>query len=335
MTTNILVTGCAGLLGSNFCDWIIKNQPQVNVIGIDNLSGGYIENIDKKVNFHNLDLLSYKQVEELFKQYKFTYVYHFAAYAAVGVSPFIRKFNYNDNLLVTTNLVNCCIKYDVKRLIFTSSMDTYGYGDGNLPFSETTPQIPIDPYGIAKFAAEMDIKVAATQHNLDYCIIRPHNVYGIKQNIWDKYRNVLGIWMHQLMNDKPITIYGDGEQTRAFSYIDDILEPLWNAAILEKSKNQEINLGASESISLNKISDILLSIVGKGEKKYLEKRHEVKHAWCTVDKSIELLDFKETTTLQQGLTKMWEWAQQQPNREIKEWKEFEIDKNMYSYWKIN
>jgi UDP-glucose 4-epimerase len=331
---NILVTGCAGLLGSNFCDWVIKNKSGIRIVGIDNLSGGYLENVGD-INFINMDLMEYDNIEKIFDKYNFSYVYHFAAYAAEGLSPFIRKFNYNDNLLVTTNIVNCCIKYNVKRLIFTSSMATYGNGDGNLPFSEETIQKPIDPYGVAKFAAEMDIKIASEQHGLDYCIIRPHNVYGLKQNIWDKYRNVLGIWMYQLINDQPITIYGDGKQSRAFSYIDDILEPLWNAAILEKSKNQEINLGGSRSINLNDASDILLDVAGKGEKVYLEQRHEVKHAWCTVDKSIKLLNYNEKTNLKEGLQKMWNWAIKQPNRERKEWKNFELEKNIYSHWKLN
>lgn len=332
---NILITGCAGLIGSNFCDWIIEQNNNVNVIGIDNLSGGYKEYINDKVIFYDLDLMQYERVEELFQEYKFTYIFHFAAYAAEGLSPFIRKFNYNDNLLVTTNIVNCCIKYNVKRLIFTSSMATYGYGDGSLPFDEETIQIPIDPYGIAKYAAEMDIKVAGEQHGLEYCIIRPHNVYGIKQNIWDKYRNVLGIWMYKIINNEPITIYGDGEQSRAFSYIDDIMQPLWNAAILEKSKNQCINLGSGTHITLNEASSMLEDIVGPIEKIYLEKRYEVKKSWCTVQKSIDLLNYEEKTCLKDGLQKMWSWAQKQPNRNVQEWKEFELDKGIYSYWKIN
>jgi len=329
----ILITGVCGLIGSKFADWIIENKKNIDIIGIDNLSGGYIENINKKIEFYNLDLINYSEVEDIFKNNEITYIYHFAAYAAEGLSPFIRKFNYQNNLLVTTNLVNLSIKYNIKRFIFTSSMATYGFSDNKLPFTEESPQIPIDPYGIAKLSCEMDIKVANNQHNLDYCIIRPHNVYGDKQNIWDKYRNVLGIWIYQLLNGEPITIYGDGEQSRAFSYISDILEPLWNAAVLDKSKNQEINLGGIHDITLNKASDILLHIVGKGEKKYLEKRHEVKHAYTSYEKSVNLLNFKMKTTLKEGLIKMWSWAKMQPKRKRKEWDFFELDKGIYSYWK--
>ena len=328
----ILITGVAGLIGSKFAKWLIQNTNH-KIIGIDNLSGGYIDNLDDNIEFYNFNLNEYEKVEDIFKKYKIDYIYHFAAYAAEGLSPFIRKFNYENNLLVTTNLVNLSIKYTIKRFIFTSSMATYGNGDNKLPFTEETIQNPIDPYGVAKLACELDIKIAADQHNLEYCIIRPHNVYGDNQNIWDKYRNVLGIWMYKLLNNQDITIYGDGEQTRAFSYIDDILEPLWNAAIYEKSKNQCINLGGTKQISLNEASDILLDIVGYGKKIYLEKRHEVKHAYCTYKKSQDLLDFEMKTELSDGIRNMWEWCKIQPNRVVKKWGKYELDNGLYDYWK--
>ena len=223
---NILITGVAGLLGSRLADWILENDPDVTVIGIDNLSGGYVENINSRVKFYKLDLIR-DSISDLFKKYDIDYVFHFAAYAAEGLSPFIRGFNYDNNLKSTARIVNQCIKHDVKRLIFTSTMAVYGHGE-NQAFDEKQTPCPIDPYGVAKYACEMDIKIAGEQHGLDWCIIRPHNVYGAKQNIWDKYRNVLGIWMYQKLSGKPMTIFGSGNQTRAFSYIDDSLEPLWN-----------------------------------------------------------------------------------------------------------
>ena len=330
---NILITGVAGLLGSNFARYVLENKG-INIIGIDDLSGGYIDNVPDGVDFYNINLLKFSSVEEIFNKYKISYIYHFAAYAAEGLSPFIRTYNYNNNLLTTTNLINMSIKYKIKRFIFTSSMATYGRGNNdNRPFNEDTKQVPIDPYGISKLACEMDLKVANEQHGLEYCIIRPHNVYGINQNIWDKYRNVLGIWIRKLLNKEAITIYGDGNQTRAFTYIDDILEPLWNAGFLEKSKNEIINLGGTIEISLNEAADILIDVVGYGEKQYLEKRHEVKNAYCSYQKSIDILDFKMNTHLKEGLIKMWEWSKLQPNREIKKWDNYEIDDKMYEYWK--
>jgi UDP-glucose 4-epimerase len=327
----VLITGVAGLLGSRLADWIIENKPEVEVIGVDDLSGGYLENINPKVELWQMNITEHP-IENLFEFHKIDYVFHFAAYAAEGLSPFIRCFNYDNNLKATAKIVNECIKHDIKRLVFTSSLAVYGHGIGGI-FNEDQQQAPIDPYGVAKYACEMDIKIANEQHGLDYCIIRPHNVYGIKQNIWDKYRNVLGIWMYQHLNGEDITIFGDGEQTRAFSYIDDILEPLWNSAIRPEASQEVINLGGVEEISINEASSLLLQVIGKGKRGYLEARHEVKHSIPTYQKSIDLLGFEHKTSMKDGLKQMWEWVKEQPMRERFVWPEYELDKGMYSYWK--
>ena len=244
----ILITGVAGLIGSRLADWIIENKPEYNVVGIDDLSGGFIENVHPNVKFYQLGLVD-GAINDVFNAHKIDYVYHFAAYAAEGLSPFIRAYNYDNNLKSTARIVNECIKHDVKRLIFTSTLAVYGHGLGGI-FDETQQQSPIDPYGVAKYACEMDIQIAGEQHGLDWCIIRPHNVYGVKQNFYDKYRNVLGIWMYQHLNNEPMTIFGDGEQTRAFSFIDDSIEPLFNAAVRPEASNEIINLGGIEEISI-------------------------------------------------------------------------------------
>jgi len=333
MKQTVLITGVAGLLGSRLSNWILKNHPDTNVIGLDNLSGGYIENIHPNVNFIEIDLVKeHNNISSIFSKYKPDYVYHFAAYAAEGLSPFIRSYNYQNNLVATSKIINECIKHNVKRLVFTSTLAVYGHGYGNI-FDENQILKPIDPYGVAKYGCEMDIQIAGEQHGLDWCIIRPHNMYGINQNIWDKYRNVLGIWMFQYLNNQPMTIFGDGEQTRAFSYIDDSLEPLWNAAIKPQASRQIINLGGIEEYSINKANSILKKIIGGGETIYCENRHEVKHSIPTYQKSIDLLDFKHQTNLEEGLIKMWDWAKQQPMRERFIWPFYELDKGIYTYWK--
>ena len=328
---NVLITGAAGLLGSRLADWIIENESNVNVIGIDNLSGGYVENINSEVKFYKLDLVR-DSISELFIKYDIDYVFHFAAYAAEGLSPFIRGFNYDNNLKSTARIVNQCIIHNVKRLVFTSTMAVYGYGENKF-FDEKQTPCPIDPYGVAKYACEMDIKIAGEQHGLDWCVIRPHNVYGIKQNIWDKYRNVLGIWMYQHLNNKPMTIFGSGEQTRAFSYIDDTLKPLWLSAFEPKASKEIINLGGIKSISILEANEVLKNVIGSGETVFFEKRHEVKHAISTYQKSIDILGFKHDTDLKVGLTKMWEWAKVQPKRNQFIWPSYELDKGLYSFWK--
>ena len=331
MSKNILITGVAGLLGAKLADWIVENKPEYNLIGIDNLEGGYIENVNEKVLFRKIDCTDSVSVNALFKEFKLEYVFHFAAYAAEGLSPFIRCFNYTNNLLATANIVNNCIKHDIKRLVFTSTMAVYGHG--NPPFDESHQPTPIDPYGVAKFACEQDIQIAGKQHGLDWCIVRPHNVYGIKQNIWDKYRNVLGIWMYQHLNNEPMTIYGDGEQTRSFSYIDDCLEPLWKSAVYERASKQVINLGGTIEYTINDANKILREVIGGGDVIHLESRHEVKAANPTWKKSVEILDYSDKTLLKDGLTEMWEWVKQQPNRKQFVWDSYELDKGIYSFWK--
>lgn len=329
----ILITGNAGLIGSRLATWILDNHPEYEVVGIDNLFCGYMENVDNRVIFYKRDL-SIDPIYDIFEKHNFEYVYHFAAYAAEGLSPFMRKFNYSNNVLSTVNVINECINHNVKRLIYTSSMSVYGWGlKKGVLFNEDDRPEPIDPYAISKYACEMDIKVAGEQHGLDWCIIRPHNCYGIAQNIWDKYRNVLGIWMYQTLNNQPMLIYGDGEQTRAFSYIDDCLEPFWNAAVSNKASKEIINLGGEIGYTINEAAKTLCSITGYDKIEYREERHEVKYAVPSAEKSKQILGYKQTTPLAKGLQNMWEWAKSQPQRMQYKWEKYEIEKGLYSYWR--
>jgi UDP-glucose 4-epimerase len=326
----VLITGVAGFLGSRLADWIIEHIPDAEVIGIDNLSGGYKENLHDLVEFFPVDILDDK-VSEVFSTYRPDYVFHLAAFAAEGLSPFVRSHNYRNNLEATSKIVTECIKNDVTRLIFSSTMGVYG--DNPTPFYESDQPNPIDPYGIAKYACELDIRVAGEHHGLDWCIIRPHNVYGIKQNIWDRYRNVLGIWMYQHVNGLPMTIYGDGEQTRAFSYIDDCLEPLWKSSQESSCSKQIINLGGTKYYSMNEANEIIRKVMGGGTLSYKEKRYEVKNAYSSYQKSIDLLGYNDKTSLIDGLTTMWNWVKTQPNRVSKRFDQYELDKGLYSFWK--
>ncbi|MBI90190.1 MAG: UDP-glucose 4-epimerase [Candidatus Marinimicrobia bacterium] len=328
----ILITGVAGLLGSRLADWVLENTDN-EVIGVDDLSGGYIENVNSKVKFYKFDLVDQSQVKALFENEKPDIVYHYAAYAAEGLSPFIRKYNYENNLIASTNLITNSIQFDVNRFVFASSMSVYG-DTYDPPFSENMQQVPIDPYGIAKYSVEQDLKVALIQHGLKYTIIRPHNFYGINQNIWDKYRNVLGIWMYQILESKQPTIFGDGNQVRAFSYVDDSIIPFWNASQNDDCIDQIINLGGIKEYTINEACKILINVTGSHLKPiYLEERHEAKYAWSTWDKSVELLEFEHKIDLEEGLAKMWEWAKTQPKRNRFVWPNYELDKGIYEYWK--
>ena len=332
----ILITGVAGLLGYNFATWLL-NHTNHRVIGVDSMyDWGNNNEVTPNIryDFHQLDLAKdYDDFDKIVKKNNVKYIYHFAAYAAEGLSPFMRRFNYMQNTIASTTVINSAIKYGCK-LIFTSSMSVYGHGkckDSNLLFDECDRPTPIDPYGISKYGIEQDIRVAGEQHGLDWMIIRPHNVFGIGQNVNDRYRNVIGIWMHQAIKKEPLTIYGDGEQERAFTYIDNIMEPLYKAKDLHR---KIINLGGIKEITLNEACKLVCSITGATDVKYLESRHEVKRAIPDPSLSITELDYKDVVSFHDGLQKMWDWVRLE--HKVKEWylwDTFELDKGIYSYWK--
>ena len=334
MKKRVLITGVAGLLGSHFCKYLLDKK--YVVIGIDNLSGGYIEHVDKRLinsgNFYNVDLMDRVSLEKVFKKNKPDYVYHFAAYAAEGLSPFIRNYNYTNNLLCSVNIINNCINYDVKKIIFTSSMAVYGHGTP--PFVESQMPNPADPYGIAKYSVEMDLKQAFNQFGLKYSILRPHNVIGINQNIWDKYRNVIGIWIRESLAGNSIKIFGDGKQKRAFSDIKYCLEPFEKLMIMGDC--EIFNIGADTEYEIRQIAKLTQKIAEEFELypkiEYLEERHEVKNAYCNHKKARKILKFSDKTDIEQVIRDMFEWVKRQPVRKSKQM-DYEIEKNMYSFWR--
>jgi len=327
----IFVTGCAGLLGANYTRHLLANGHEV--IGIDDLSGGYKAFLPKgeKFTFAKFDLERRKKVVELFEEHKPDVLFHFAAYAAEGLSPFIRNFNYRNNLICSANLINECVAHNTK-FIFTSSMAVYG--EQEPPFTEDKRPQPIDPYGIAKYAVECDLKLAHEQFGLRYNIVRPHNVLGIYQNIWDKYRNVIGIFIRKTLNGQPILVYGDGEQTRAFSDIKYYMEPF--DKLLTDYDGETFNIGADKHFSLNEVAEAVQKIGRKyGYEvpiEHGEPRHEVKHAYCDHTKAKTMLDFKDETNLEELIDSMFVWAIKQPNRKVKNM-DYEITKDIYDYWK--
>ena len=331
MSSKVLITGIAGLLGSNFSRYLLTQGYEV--IGIDDFSGGYKENLAKGVHCENINLANLGAVDHFFRTEKPDYVYHFAAYAAEGLSPFIRQYNYTNNLICSTNLITSSIKYDVKKFIFTSSMAVYGR-ENPPPFVETMQPHPLDPYGVAKYAVEMDLKLAHEQFGLHYTIIRPHNIVGCYQNIWDRYRNVIGIWIRKSINREPLCIYGDGLQTRAFSDVQYYFKPF--EKVMFEGDGEIFNLGADQERTLLSAAQL----VQKCAKNFgfnpdiihLEPRHEAKFAFCNHDKAKKMLEFKDNTDLEVTINKMFEWALTQPNREVKTI-EYELTKNIYSFWK--
>ena len=208
------------------------------------------------------------------------------------------------------------------------------YGTGDPPFEEKQVPMPEDPYGIAKYAVEMDLKLAREMFGLQYSIVRPHNVIGIYQNIWDRYRNVIGIWIRQAIAGEPLTLYGDGTQVRAFSDIKFYMEPF--EKLMTDHDGEIFNIGADKHVTINEASDIVIDVAKEfginATKIYLEKRNEVHAAYCAHLKAKNLLNFNDDTNLRETVKTMFSWALTQPVRDSKHMK-YEIEKNIYSFWK--
>jgi UDP-glucose 4-epimerase len=303
-----------------------------NIIVVDDLSGGFERNVDSRARFICADVCDDKRMKELFEEYDIEYVFHLAAYAAEGLSHFIKRFNYSNNLIGSVNLINESVKHNVKCFVFTSSIAVYG--TNQTPMHEDMVPKPEDPYGIAKYAVEMELKVTREMFGLQYIIFRPHNVYGELQNIGDKYRNVIGIFMNQLMQGLPMTIFGDGEQTRAFSYISDVAKIISRSISEKKSYNQVFNVGGDKVYTVSYLAEAVAKAMGcEARIKHLESRNEVKHAFCDHSKVSKTFITSDPVSLEVGLKNMAEWAKKIGPMKSKPFKNIEIVKNMPKSWR--
>lgn len=327
----IWITGAAGLLGANLSRALLSNGH--TVVGIDDLSGGYRESLPIHESFHfaQMDLNDYASLRLLAREFTPTTIYHFAAYAAEGLSPFIRRFNYMNNVVASASVINVALETDAK-VIFTSSMAVYGAQSP--PFDESLPRHPIDPYGIAKAAIEQDLECAASQHALRYTIVRPHNVVGRYQNIWDRYRNVLGIFIRRGLSGEPLIVFGDGSQERAFSDIRYMLAPL--ERMIDEGDGEISNLGSDIPISVGSAAELVTQVLERhgisAKVEFAEPRHEVHSAYCRHEKAQRELGFVDQTDLRSSVEDMVEWALEQPQRATSDLA-YEIHRGLYSFWK--
>ncbi len=329
MNNICLVTGGAGFIGSHLVDELLHLK--YKVIILDDLSGGFLRNINQKATFVKGSVSNQKLVNSIFEKYKIDYVFHLAAYAAEGLSPFIRHFNYENNLIGSINLINASIKYKIKKFIFTSSIAVYG--TNQTPMIETLVPQPEDPYGISKYATELDLEAANKMFGLNYVIFRPHNVYGERQNHGDPYRNVLGIFINNIMLNKPLTIFGDGNQTRAFTYIKDITPYIAQSATNEKATNQVINIGSDKPYTVNELAKIISDYFPKKtEIIHLPSRLEVYQAFSNHQKAQNIFNITNETKMEIGLKKMIEYAQKIGPMKPKKFKNIEIEENLPPSW---
>jgi len=327
-----LVTGGAGFIGAHVTNELIKMGH--SVIVLDDLSGGFEDNINPKAIFIKGSITDYELLKKLFEEHKFDYVYHLAAYAAEGLSHFIRKFNYENNLLGSIHLINESIRHKVKCFVFTSSIAVYGAGQ--LPMKEDTVPQPEDPYGVSKYAVELDLKAAHEMFGLNYIVFRPHNVYGEYQNIGDRYRNVIGIFMNQLMQNKPLSVFGDGNQTRAFSYITDVAPYIASSINIPETFNQVFNIGADKEYSVNELATTVMEAMGiNGTIQHFPARNEVVHAYSDHSKAKKYFNINDDkfTPLNEGVGKMASWAKKVGARSSDKFNNIEITEKLPSSWR--
>lgn len=326
-----LVTGVAGFIGAHLARALLADG-RVRVVGLDDLSGGFARNVPPDVAFIQGSITDHALVARLFDEHRFRYVYHLAAYAAEGLSHFIRRFNYTNNLIGSVNLINESIRHESECFVFTSSIAAYGQVDP--PMREDQAAHPEDPYGIAKLAVEQDLRAAEAMFGLRYVIFRPHNVYGEYQNLADPYRNVVGIFMNQIMQGKPMTIFGDGTQTRAFSYVGDIAPMIAESPWLSEAANQVFNVGADLPCTVTELARRIATTMGVPDHpiEYLPPRNEVQFAFSDHSKAERVFGKRPETPLSDGLKRMADWARSAGIQHGQPFASVEVTRNMPPSW---
>lgn len=328
--SDILVTGGAGFIGSHVADALLKRGHEVTVL--DDLSGGFRENVNPDIRFVKGSINDADLVRALFAEERYQYVFHLAAYAAEGLSHFIKCFNYSNNLIGSINLINAAINGNVKCFVFTSSIAVYGTSS-QLPMTEETPAHPEDSYGISKLAVEHELAACKQMFDMNFIVFRPHNVYGERQNIGDKYRNVVGIFMNQILQGKPMTIFGDGSQQRAFSYIADVAPVMAEAITLPGAYNQVFNIGADQPCSVSELANaVAKAMQTEPAIVHLTPRNEVLHAYSSHEKVQRVFGARPLCSLEEGLDRMAAWVRRHGVRTSRKFANIEITKNFPHAW---
>ncbi len=301
----IFITGLAGFLGSNLGIRLANNGHEI--FGNDNLIGGNLDNIDKRFNFFESDCCDLDKMTEIIPE-DTDVVFHCAATAYEGLSVFSPHFVTKNIYDATVSTVTASIRKKIRKFIFCSSMARYGNQEH--PFVETMSPKPEDPYGIAKAAAEDTVKNLCDTHNVDWTILIPHNIVGPRQKYDDPYRNVISIFLNKMMQNEEIYIYGDGNQKRCFSYVDDCIDCMEKCITHEATSKQIINIGPDEeTVTIKEVAELCANEIGHNKDPIFtsQRPQEVKYALCSSDKARRLLDYKTRFTLKDSIKKTSEY----------------------------
>jgi UDP-glucose 4-epimerase len=298
----VLITGVAGFMGSHLADAFLEKG--YSVIGIDNLIGGYKDNVPDQVEFHEVDLDNLDLIQDLFLGVDL--VVHTACTAYEGLSVFSPALVVRNTTQVTVNILSACVKAGVPKIVYMSSMARYGTQEV-VPFREDLVPNPQDPYGIAKYASELLIKNIAETQGMSYVILVPHNIIGPRQKFDDPFRNVASIMINRLLQGKAPIIYGDGLQKRCFSFMEDVTNPLMIACESSIVDGKTINIGPDEEfITINDLANKISELMGIDiEPIYMPGRpQEVRFANCDASLARSLLNYKTSTSLETGLLEL-------------------------------
>ena len=302
----VLVTGVAGFIGSHVADCLLEAGHAV--VGLDDLSGGYTENVHEEVVFIEGSVCDRGLVDRVFDEHAPQVVFHLAAFAAENLSHFMKRFTYENNLLGGVTLLNAAVRHGVELFVFTSSIAVYG--DAPCPMSEALAPRPIDPYGIAKYAFELELRATSRVFGLPFVVFRPHNVYGERQNLADPHRNVVAIFIRQALGGEKLTVFGDGSQTRSFSHVATVASVIARSIEVRDCWNQTLNIGEGQACTIRALAELVADVAGVPlSVRTLPRRDEVTHAFPDTSRAAQVFGPEKTVELREGIRRMYEWAQ--------------------------
>lgn len=323
----VLVTGGAGFIGGWMVRELVARGHEVAII--DDLTGGYRRNVHPEAFWYRITLTDAEAVDDAFARFGPELVIHAAAYAAEGLSHWMRRYCFEQNLLSWADIANSAVRHGVRRIVTLSSMAVYG--SQQVPYTEDLIPQPEDPYGAGKAAVEADLRALGKVQGIEWIIVRPHNVYGPRQNLADPYRNVVGIFMRQALQGIPLTVFGDGKQTRAFSYIEDVAPAIVDMATGPRH-GYIVNVGGEEPIAILTLAEQVLELTeSRSGLTHLPTRYEVRDAFCQHDVLRDVLGKWEPTPMRIGLPRMAEWATELEIGPLRSY-DYEVERNLFAAW---